>query len=107
MDRRRFLIMTAAGGAWFTGLWTLFSKYYTPDGPRPLHVENYLQFGDRSALEIITPVEDFYITSKGLAPSVDPSAWQLTIDGLVERPLTLDLQELQRLVPLNLFELSF
>jgi DMSO/TMAO reductase YedYZ molybdopterin-dependent catalytic subunit len=37
----------------------------------------------------ITPNDEFYVTSYRSPPSVDAETWQLTIHGLVERPLTL------------------
>jgi len=56
-------------------------------GPTPADA-----FGPTPAL---TPVPDFYQVSKNLIPTnVDGSTWRLTIDGLVERPLSLTLTEL-------------
>jgi sulfite oxidase len=37
-----------------------------------------------------TPVEHFFVRSHGGIPAVDLASWQLTIDGLVRAPLTLD-----------------
>lgn len=42
----------------------------------------------------ITPIEDFYVRSNFPTPAHDPAAWRLTVDGLVERPLRLTLDEL-------------
>lgn len=41
----------------------------------------------------ITPIEDFYVRSNFPTPEHDPASWCLTIDGLVERPLSLTLAE--------------
>ncbi|HUS13594.1 MAG TPA: molybdopterin-dependent oxidoreductase [Chloroflexia bacterium] len=44
----------------------------------------------------ITPVENFYITTKNVVdPTVDGAKWTLTIKGLVEKPLTLTLADLK------------
>jgi len=44
-----------------------------------------------------TPNELFFVRNHGNVPAVDPAAWRLTVDGLVERPLSLSLADLQRL----------
>lgn len=44
---------------------------------------------------LLTPVERFYVTDVTFpTPRVDPSAWRLRVDGLVDRPLSLSLDEL-------------
>ncbi len=43
-----------------------------------------------------TPNELFFVRSHGNVPEVDRAAWRLTIDGLVERPLSLSLEDLRR-----------
>jgi DMSO/TMAO reductase YedYZ molybdopterin-dependent catalytic subunit len=49
-------------------------------------------FGPTPAL---TPVGDFYQVSKNLTPTtVDGASWKLTVDGLVDRPYALTLDEL-------------
>jgi DMSO/TMAO reductase YedYZ molybdopterin-dependent catalytic subunit len=46
----------------------------------------------------VTPTRDFYTVSKNFFdPTVDLNRWSLTVDGLVERPLTLDYEAIQRL----------
>jgi DMSO/TMAO reductase YedYZ molybdopterin-dependent catalytic subunit len=44
--------------------------------------------------ELITPIEDFYVRSNFPTPPHDPATWRLTVDGLVERPLSLTLDDL-------------
>src|SRR5690242_6256289 len=44
-----------------------------------------------------TPNDLFFVRNHGDIPAVDPAAWRLTVDGLVERPLSLALAGLQRL----------
>ncbi len=42
-----------------------------------------------------TPAELFYVRNHGSLPSIDPASYQLTIGGLVERPLALTLADLR------------
>ena len=44
--------------------------------------------------QFITPIEDFYVRSNFPTPAYDPATWRLTLDGLVERPLSLALDDL-------------
>lgn len=46
---------------------------------------------------LITPTDSFYIQSFDVTPEVKVDAWSLTIDGLVETPLTLSLSDIQAL----------
>src|ERR1700730_2604609 len=43
----------------------------------------------------LTEIEAFYVRSHGPVPDVDPAAWRLTVDGLVEQPTALTLAELR------------
>ena len=101
MDRRRFLIISTVGGAWFVGLVTLYNKF----GPKPVdsrvRIEDYLHLGERAALEAITSNADFYITSKGWTPQIKADEWRLVIDGLVENPVTLTLPQVKALPALE------
>ncbi|MEO3809468.1 sulfite oxidase [Sphaerisporangium sp. B11E5] len=45
--------------------------------------------------QVITPLDAFYARDHGRVPVVDPAAWRLTVDGLVERPLELTLDDLR------------
>ncbi len=42
----------------------------------------------------VTPVELFYVRNHGDVPDVDPDAYRLVVDGLVEQPLELSLADL-------------
>ncbi|GGX66864.1 sulfite oxidase [Streptomyces minutiscleroticus] len=42
-----------------------------------------------------TPTGTFYSRNHGPVPDIDPSEWRLRVDGLVERPLELSLEELR------------
>jgi sulfite oxidase len=50
----------------------------------------------RAALDgqSLTPQDAFYCRNHGPIPDIDPDAWRLQVDGLVQRPLTLSLAEL-------------
>ncbi|MFN9373191.1 MAG: sulfite oxidase [Planctomycetaceae bacterium] len=69
-----------------------------PDGkllivrtPKPLNAEPALH---RLPEQWITPLETFFIRSHGNVPQLDAAAYRLSIEGLVERPQTLSLDEL-------------
>jgi sulfite oxidase len=42
----------------------------------------------------ITPVESFYVRSHAPNPKIDPSSFRLTVEGLVDKPLSISLAEL-------------
>jgi sulfite oxidase len=42
----------------------------------------------------ITPVESFYVRSHAPNPKIDPASFRLTVEGLVEKPLSMSLAEL-------------
>src|SRR4051794_25517040 len=46
--------------------------------------------------QTLTPIEAFYSRNHGPAPDLDPAAWRLRVDGLVDRELVLSLTELQQ-----------
>lgn len=45
--------------------------------------------------QAVTSLDTFYSRNHGAIPDLDPSAWRLAVDGLVDRPLTLSLDELR------------
>ena len=47
------------------------------------------------AAESVTSLDAFYVRNHGPVPELDPSAWRLRVDGLVERELELSLAELR------------
>lgn len=48
----------------------------------------------------VTPLEAFYVRNHGEVPELDPGSWRLRVDGLVERPVELSLDDLrERFVP--------
>jgi sulfite oxidase len=42
----------------------------------------------------ITPVESFYVRSHAPNPKIDPAAFRLTVEGLIDKPLSISLAEL-------------
>ncbi len=44
--------------------------------------------------QLVTPVDSFFTRSHAPVPAIDPAAWRLQVDGLVERPATFSLEEL-------------
>ena len=54
---------------------------------------------DKLAERWITPLESFYVRSNGPVPSFEVKDFTLTIDGLVEKPLTLKVGELLERFP--------
>lgn len=62
----------------------------------PFNAEGSL---DKLAERWITPLESFYVRSNGSVPTFDVKDFTLTIDGLVEKPLTLEVGELLERFP--------
>ena len=44
----------------------------------------------------LTPTDAFYVRGHGAVPEIDPGAWRLKVDGLVERELELSLATLKK-----------
>ena len=61
--------------------------------PRPINLETPL----RELTADITPTDLFFVRNNYDGPVIDPSTWVLTVDGEVESPLTLRLEDLRRL----------
>jgi sulfite oxidase len=51
------------------------------------------------AEHVLTPVRAFYGRNHGRMPRLDPLAWRLSVDGLVDRPLELSLAQLREGFP--------
>src|SRR5258708_1642629 len=47
----------------------------------------------------LTATDAFYVRGHGAVPDVDPSAWRLRVDGLVDRELDLSLTTLREAFP--------
>ncbi len=59
----------------------------------PFNAETPIQ----ALCEPITPTPLVYVRNHFKVPKINPRAWRLVVDGIVERPLRLSLAELQRL----------
>ncbi len=51
---------------------------------------------DRLVESWITPTKNFYVRSHAPNPTIDASSYRLSVEGLVDRPLSLSLADLQR-----------
>src|SRR5689334_7384909 len=49
----------------------------------------------------ITPTTELYRQSYGITPKVDKVSWRLVIDGLVEKPISLTLDEIKAMPPVE------
>ncbi len=101
LSRRGFIgrALLVVGGAAFAGSFlSLFSQVVAAGrkgDPTAVGVGDPGGFGPTPAQ---TPVPDFYTVNKNLGPTtVDAASWALVIDGLVDRPATIGLTELQGL----------
>src|SRR6478735_8405403 len=61
--------------------------------PDPLNAEPRLL---ALVADQITPVKHFYVRSHGPVPTVNAKNFKLTIDGMVDKPLTLTLDDLKQ-----------
>jgi sulfite oxidase len=98
VSRRRFLEL--AGGAALASSWGCrAAPRATPDAPE-LIARQETPYNAEPALEKlveswITPLRHFYIRRHGPVPAVDASAWTLSVEGLVGRPLRLGLDRMR------------
>ncbi len=88
--RREFFMGAAAGLASLAIAYEVFSAAVV----QPARLA-FASVADLLAQEV-TPTADFYVVTKNLVdPTVDASAWSLTVDGLVTSTLSLDYPSLQ------------
>lgn len=108
-SRRAFLVRTAAVGAFAVsaaaaGRWasarfsaaTARAALLVPKALRPLApVPASTGFDVEGLAPFVTPNSDFYRIDTALTiPQVDPATWALTVDGMVDRPLSLTFDDL-------------
>ena len=98
MNRRAFLESSLAGAAAF---WLESPRLARAQGKEELirmteRPPNYESVRSTFTTRI-TPVERFYLRNHFDIPAVDAKAWRLNIRGLVEKPLSLSLGDLQRM----------
>jgi DMSO/TMAO reductase YedYZ molybdopterin-dependent catalytic subunit len=100
LPRRAFLKIAAVSGA---ALAAGCSAPSAPTEPPATPAPAQPTAGPRTSLQpapteiLITPVGELYGQTYGDIPEVDAAAFKLTIDGLVENPLTLSLDEIKAL----------
>ena len=102
-SRRAFLRHAGVAGAglavapWLPGDRSSATAAETSSGnmivhtTKPLNSEPKLDVLTKSW---ITPVESFYVRSHAPNPKIDPASFRLTVEGLVDRPLSISLAEL-------------
>jgi sulfite oxidase len=102
MNFTRRDLLKAAGASW--ALHT-FGCAGTPDliaGPKDLIQRQDKPFNaeprlDHLAASWITPYRHFYVRSHGNEPVIAPGTWELLVEGLVERPLRIKLEDLEKM----------
>ncbi len=52
--------------------------------------------------DYITPIEHFFVRTHVYVPKMDPASWRLKIEGEVTTPLTLTMEDLKKLPPVEL-----
>src|ERR1700688_3235088 len=52
--------------------------------------------------DYITPIEHFFVRTHVYVPTVNASEWRLKVEGEVSTPLTLSMEELKKLPPVEL-----
>ena len=87
---RRHLLLTAAGA--LPRLLSAADKMIVRS-PQPADLEMPLD----GFTEWITPIDRFFVRCHTITPRVNLSDWSLKIDGVVDRPLTLTLEDIKKL----------
>ena len=85
LSRRRILLLGSLATPWLLG------------GIRPSSggwLEQWFSWRASTLTSPITPNEEFYLTSYRSPPTVRIHEWSLSVRGLVERPMTLDYEQL-------------
>jgi len=104
MTRRAFVIHVGAAAALLGTPWPALAQQAAAPpfpgkeklivrSPRPINLETPL----RELTGEITPIDLFYVRSNYDASEIDPAQYVLRVDGEVENPLTLRLDDLKRL----------
>jgi len=102
-DRREFLRRAGVAGAglavapWLSGNRSSATAAENSSGNMIVHTTSPLN--SEPKLDVltnswITPVESFYVRSHAPNPKIDPSSFRLTVEGLVDNPLSISLAEL-------------
>jgi DMSO/TMAO reductase YedYZ molybdopterin-dependent catalytic subunit len=101
--RRDFLKRSAPSGMFVTGLYSGGNLLFGQSPASGLIVREHepenLEFPFSSLDSYLTPNERFYIRSHFPIPKLDPGSYRLRIDGAVEKPFDISLDELRQLSP--------
>jgi sulfite oxidase len=93
MDRRDFVRAALAATVAPAALMQAAEKHMLQMGGYPLNAETPLEL----LTDYLTPNELFFVRSHWIPRMPDPKKWRLTIDGEVNRPLSLSLDDLKKL----------
>ena len=103
MTRRGFIVHVGAAAALLSGGMPVLAQTPAPAipgkeklivrSPRPLNLEARLD----DLTSPITPVEAFFVRNNYDGPEMDPAQFVLKVDGEVDSPLTLRLDDLRRM----------
>jgi sulfite oxidase len=102
-NRREFLRDAGIAGAglavapWLSGDRTSATAAEDSSGNMIVHTQSPLNSEpklDVLAKSWITPVESFYVRSHAPNPKIDPASFRLSVEGLVDKPLSISLAEL-------------
>ena len=103
VSRRAFVVHVGAAAALFWGPGCRRSRRPASPvpgkdrlivrSPRPINLETPL----RELTADVTPTDLFFVRNNYDGPVIDPAAYVLTVDGEVENPLTLRLDDLKRM----------
>ena len=94
-------LLRAAGASLVLGKLGCSMSLAPEGGPKELiqrqdHPYNAEPRLDRLTASWVTPYRTFYVRSHGNQPDVNPDQYTLIVEGLVERPLRLSLEDLER-----------
>ena len=92
-DRRDFLRAAAAATLAPAALLEAAEKHMLQMGGYPLNAETPLEL----LTDYITPNDLFFVRSHWIPRVPDPKTWKLTVDGDVDRPLSLSLADIRKL----------
>ncbi|MCX6073877.1 MAG: protein-methionine-sulfoxide reductase catalytic subunit MsrP [Campylobacterales bacterium] len=106
-ERRKFLKLGAALAVSTAGVMDLAAKEFVPSPNLEYLKEPNLQKLTLNSYEQISSYNNFYEFStnkkdvKPLAQNFKSAPWRITIDGLVERPIQIDMEKLMKKFPLE------
>jgi len=102
MSLTRRDLLKAAGASWALGALGCIGSLAPDGGPKDLIARQDNPYNAEPRLDHlteswITPYSHFYVRSHGNQPAIAPDSWELLVEGLVERPQRLRLEDLERM----------